>query len=407
MVLRPKWLPAARRTAISAFDGNRLHPFSISFLVTGAKGLAVRGMTRRAMLAALPACLAGQATRPKAKPLPTVGEFLRFVDPTTETLVVRLTSLKSANFLPAPTNRFVSVKERYLLFSSDRNGPLAPFQVDLRTGIVHQLASAVNLSPDSLCLDPKERWVYFLDGGRLKRVEVGKKELKRQAEAVADDVGSFSIAQGGAIFLIRSSGHLQRVENGETINLADAASPNGQTCLAQPHGGGCLFVRMASSRRELWYASGNPSGAKPVLLAKGGVSSPCWSPDGQSLLFLRDTVTPTATLAEIHQVGLDGTGERCVAPTSQFASFSANFDGSVFVGASRSKAQPNVVLLLRSAKRELTLCQHHSSHPGTVSPAFSPDARRVYFQSDEEGKAAIYSVNVELLVEPPGEDSEG
>jgi hypothetical protein len=29
--------------------------------------------------------------------------------------------------------------------------------------------------------------------------------------------------------------------------------------------------------------------------------------------------------------------------------------------------------------------------------------RRVYFQSDEEGKPAIYSVNVELLVEPASE----
>ena len=33
-------------------------------------------------------------------------------------------------------------------------------------------------------------------------------------------------------------------------------------------------------------------------------------------------------------------------------------------------------------------------------PVFSPDARRVYFQSDREGKPAIYSVNVEQLVEP-------
>jgi oligogalacturonide lyase len=365
-----------------------------------------RNITRRAMLVALPAFVAAQTPRgsPRGKPLPTVGDFFRFADPTTETFVVRLTSLKSSNFLPVPANRFVSLRERYLLFSSDRNGPLCPFQVDLRAGTVRQLATAVNLSPDSLCLDPKERWLYFLDGGHLKRIEIGKKESKKPPETVTDDVTSFSIAQSGVIFLVRSSGLLQRLDNDGPTTLANAASQAGQTCVAQPRGLGCLFERVVlSSGRELWYTSGTPEAGKPVLLAKGSVSNPCWSPDGQSLLFLRDVLTAGATLAEIHQVGLDGTGERCVASTSQFASFSLNFDGSVFVGASRSKAQPNVVLLLRSAKRELTLCQHHSSRPFAVSPVFSPDARRVYFQSDEEGKPAIYSVNVELLVEPPGE----
>jgi len=117
-------------------------------------------------------------------------------------------------------------------------------------------------------------------------------------------------------------------------------------------------------------------------------------------------VTPGATLAEINQVGLDGTGERCVATTSQFAGFSANFDGSVFVGASRSKAQPNVVLLLRSAKRELTLCQHHSSHPAAVSPAFFAGRPPRLLPKRRRGKARLYSVNVELPAEPPGEDSE-
>ena len=154
--------------------------------------------------------------------------------------------------------------------------------------------------------------------------------------------------------------------------------------------------------QEFWYAAAG--GTKPVLLAKGAVSNPFWSPDGQSLLFLRDVSKQTdVVLSEIHQVGLSGNDERCLAPTSMFASFAPNFDASVFVGASRSKAQPNVVLLLRSAKREMTLCQHHASRPAGVSPVFSPDARRVYFQSDEEGKPALYSVNVEMLVEPPGE----
>jgi oligogalacturonide lyase len=216
------------------------------------------------------------------------------------------------------------------------------------------------------------------------------------------------MAQSGVLFVIRSSGSLQRLDNNQASALTGGASAVKQGCLAQPRGSGCLFARQVSaSGRELWYAPGSPAAGNPVLLAKGAVSSACWSPDGQSLLFLRDVVTPTATLSEIHQVGLDGMAERCVTTTSQFASFSTNFDGSVFVGASRSKAQPYVVLLLRSAKREMTLCQHHSSRAAAVSPVFSPDARRVYFQSDEEGKPALYSVNVELLVEPPGDNAAG
>jgi oligogalacturonide lyase len=358
------------------------------------------------MLAALPACLAAQTSRSrtKAKSLPTVGEFFRFVDPTTETFVVRLTSLKSSNFLPAASNRFVSLKERYLLFSSDRSGPVSPFQVDLRTGAIRQVATAARLSPGTLCLEPKERWLYFLDDGQLRRAELGKKEVKRQVETVADGVSSFSIAQSGALFLIHHNGVLLFMDSGNTVTIATGA---GETCVAQPGGKGCLFTReMSAGEREVWYAAASPTPVKSVLLAKGRISDPYWSPDGESILFLRDVVTANAILAEIHEVGLDGTGERFVAPTSQFASFAPNFDGSVFVGASRSKAQPDVVLLLRSAKRELTLCQHHSSHPAAVSPVFSPDARRVYFQSDEEGNPAIYSVNVELLVDPPIVNSE-
>jgi oligogalacturonide lyase len=55
--------------------------------------------------------------------------------------------------------------------------------------------------------------------------------------------------------------------------------------------------------------------------------------------------------------------------------------------------------------RELTLCEHRASNPSAVSPVFSPDSRRVYFQSDHEGKSALYSVNVEKLVEPTPESA--
>jgi oligogalacturonide lyase len=88
-----------------------------------------------------------------------------------------------------------------------------------------------------------------------------------------------------------------------------------------------------------------------------------------------------------------------LAPTSQFASFSANADGSVIVGASGSKAQPFVLLLVRSVKRELTICEHRASNAASVRPRFTPDSQRVYYQSDREGKPAVYGMAVDKLVE--------
>ena len=53
----------------------------------------------------------------------------------------------------------------------------------------------------------------------------------------------------------------------------------------------------------------------------------------------------------------------------------------------------------RVARRELTLCEHRSSDPYSVAPVFSPNSQRVYFQSDKDGKPAIYRVQVEKFVE--------
>ena len=347
------------------------------------------------MLALLPAGMVAQTTRPrsiKGKQLPSVGEFVRFADPTTETPVVRLTSLKSSSLLPLPSNRFVSLKDRALLFSSDRNGPLSPFQVDLRNGLVRQLAETSKLVPESLCLDTKEHSLYFIDGGQLKHLEVA---AKKPPSVIREDVSRFSLSRTGSLFVVTTGGKLFQSVKDDFKEIASEVSE----CRPCPTTQGCLFTRdKTNGEREFWYRDGEEK--PPRLLANGSIWEPFWSPDGQSIAFLRDIHQVNGTFSEIHEVGINGPPERCVAPTSQFASFAPNFDGSVFVGASRSKAQPNVVLLLRSAKREMTICQHHSSRPSTVWPVFSPDSKRVYFQSDEEGKPAIYSVNVEQLVEP-------
>jgi oligogalacturonide lyase len=69
------------------------------------------------------------------------------------------------------------------------------------------------------------------------------------------------------------------------------------------------------------------------------------------------------------------------------------------VGASGSKASPYMLLLVRSVKRELTLCQHRASDPRQVTAFFSPNSQRVVFQSDRDGKMALYSIAVDRLVE--------
>lgn len=350
------------------------------------------------MLVWLPAAVAAQTgrrpTKPKsrARPLPSVGEFVRFADPETETPVVRLTNITSTSLLPAPSNRIVSVKERFLVFSSDRTGKFAPFKVDLRTGVLRQIAVATSLSPLSLCLAPHERSVYFLDGGELKEADLTKAKI----ETLTDSVTAFSPGlTGSGVFAVRG-GKLQHVDGADVTTLAEGVSDE---CLARPgSAAGCLFARHeATDSRQFWFAS---VGTQPVLLASGLVSNPYWTPQGESIIFLRDVARGDTLFSEIHEVAVPGGQESLVTKTSQFAAFSPNGDGSVFVGASRSKAQPDVMLLLRSGHSEMTLCEHRASQPTQVCPVFSPDARRVYFQSDRQGKPAIYSVNVEQLVEP-------
>jgi oligogalacturonide lyase len=58
-----------------------------------------------------------------------------------------------------------------------------------------------------------------------------------------------------------------------------------------------------------------------------------------------------------------------------------------------------VLLVTRATRREFTLCEHRASDASAVTPIFSPDSQQVFFQSDIHGKAAIYSVRVDRLVE--------
>jgi oligogalacturonide lyase len=348
------------------------------------------------MFAVLPGGLVATGNVPvrERRPLPQVGEFFRFFDPATETLVVRLTNPATSSLLPAASNRFVSSKRRFIIFSSDRTGRPTPFQLELRTGRLRQLAQTADLVPHSLCMEESERFLYFIDRGVVKEVALANLKIR----TLAEEVSAFSTGKSSSEFIIVRNGRLEQL-GGAASTLADNVGSSFGPLL-RPGGKGCFFARDVSIEEgEFWYAPLPGAAMKPMLLAKGRLSNPIWSPDGHSLLFLREVQT-NVLLSELHEVVPETGAEQRVASTSQFAAFAPNADASVFVGASRSRAQPNVMLLLRAVKRELTLCEHRASRPALVSPVFSPDSRRIYFQSDHEGKSALYSVNVELLVEP-------
>ena len=342
-------------------------------------------------------CAAPQkANGPKLKSsLPAgVGEFIRYSDPVTENTLVRLTSPTTASLLPDPTNRFVSLKGRFLIFSSDRNGHFNPFRADLRTGALSQIADTQSLRPESLCLDQQDRFVRFIEGDRLVEMNL----LGRKTRVLADGVSAFSEVREPSGFVIVRRKRLEYLSRSGPV-LAENVS---DWCLVDPGGAACLFGReLSPSDKELWYVSLEANGTKkPVKLASGNISNARWSPTGRSVLFLRNSSANGAVISDIREVSLDSAAETEVAKTSQFADFNCNDDATVFVGASRSKAQPNIILLLRSGGRELTLCEHRAHEPRAVTPAFSPDNRRIFFQSDRDGKTALYSMNVEAIVEP-------
>jgi oligogalacturonide lyase len=253
-----------------------------------------------------------------------------------------------------------------------------------------------------MALTSDDREAVLLDGAMLIAVQVAN-QRRRELARIRD-----GWTMRGTVAMSEDGTHLFFAEaREERSELRRLRLPKGgpETIIEQPGGivGANPNPRRAtvlwrSQSHELWVAGFDGTGRRRLETPAGRVLDAHWSPDGQSILYL---IAPedTRELHTIREQGLDTRQDSAVARTSQFAAFGRNPNATVFVGASMSKASPMVLVLLRSTRREFTLCEHRASNPDTVCPRFTPNSQRLIFESDRHGKRALYMLNVEKLIE--------
>jgi oligogalacturonide lyase len=353
--------------------------------------------SRRTFLVSI-AGAAGYISDAKSQVLPS--ETRRYPDAATEFDVYRLTNPAHQSWLPASYERAVSRKDGFLIYSSDRAGSVQAYRMDLKSGQSRTLTRAENLVRESLTLAPDERNFYYLDGRSVFMASLGSnhtKEVHRIEEGFELGRG-FSVSEDGlyALLVEQKAGigrlRLITLRSGGAQTLLESPDPISDP-LPRPRRAGVLYRR----GNELWLVNFDGGQNRKLRIAVGGLGPAVWSEDGKTVVYLNFPADPKQ-LNNLRESTPDTNEDHLIAVTSQFISFGGNADSSVLVGASGSKASPYVLLLVRAAKRELTLCEHRASDPRLVAPIFSPNSQRVFFQSDKDGKLAIYSMVVDKLV---------
>lgn len=325
-----------------------------------------------------------------------------FVDPATEYQVTRWTEQSADSHLPTDPNRALSDGDSQLLYASNRGGTWQPYLLDLKRGSSQQTAEAKELRPHSLAMLRDGRDVVYLDGDAFVRNEIRRgrtRELYRSPDGW-HSTGHLLLAQDD-----RMAAVMERRENVTRIVFVDPASGKSRQVLQaeggelQPLGFHQRFGLLLLNTQHKPSLVGMPNAPALPQFPKGEMLQARWDRTGRVLMYLIRTQENGVERYPLMEYNLDEGTHRLIAHTTKFATFSANPDGSVFVGASSSKAQPLLLLLLRVTRREFSLMEHQSSAPASVNPFFSSDSQTLFFESDRLGKTCVFSVNIRGLVE--------
>jgi oligogalacturonide lyase len=332
----------------------------------------------------------------KPRDLPSVAK--RYLDPATEFVVIRLTDPQYSALLPSGGTR--PLTNRSMLYASDETGSWQALRMDLHSYASQQLTDAMALDPQSLSFMLSEKGFWHFDGGHFREtIFAGNKtrELYLTPDNFEKRPGVSYSQDGQAAFFVEKGPagfRLQRVDllRGAARTLVESPDEIAGA-LPRPKHASVLY----RTSGEWWIVDTVTKKTQKLSLAEGENTACQWSADGAAFLYLNRPTDPKK-LTAIRQSVPEGAKDTWIANTSQFAAFSANADGSVFAGASGTKASPYVLLLARAVKREFTLAEHKARDPRTVAPLFTPNSQALLFQSDRHGKPAIYWMAVEKFV---------
>ena len=356
---------------------------------------------RRAFLSFLPTLAFGnQAVSAKGRALEP--DWGRYPDPSTEFDVLRLTSPSYGSLLPSTPARAFGRKNDELLYACDRTGSMQAHLMDIGNGRSKVLTAASQLDPESLTFTPDSRTVYYFDGPNL--AALNPSNLREQLIYTVRDgwsrSGPVAVSEDHLyLYFVESQGSAHELRQMKRPRNDVSTIASGQDSILGPNPNPKRdMILWLSEDGRLWTSTITGEGKRALETPAGTVLQAIWSPDGQALTYLLQPAD-TRELVSIREQEIDSRADRFIAKTSQFACFNRNQNASVFLGASRNKAAPSILVLLRATKREFTLCEHKTSNPVHATPLFSPNSQIVVFESDRHGKQAIYSMKVEKFIE--------
>jgi len=332
----------------------------------------------------------------------------RYADPSTEFEVLRLTDPAHACTLPAYYNRALARRGGFMIYAGDQAGSLQAYRMELHNGESRCLTEAAKLDASSIAMLVDEHSLCYWDDRSLNQCTLGNLRSRQVYEVPAgwDRCPGGSVADDGTALCGESRGGGSRLQvvalqKGSVRTVVESpfilSHPQARPKRAQ------ILYRQGDE--ALWLVNTDGAQNRKLPLASGMIGPARWSPDGRTVLYLNIPEDPSQ-LHAIRECSPDLNTDKLVARTSQYAHFGCNSNTSVFVGASQNKAAPYILILLRLTRRELPLCEHRASDAAMAAPIFSADSQQIFFQSDRDGKPAIYRIHVNKLVEETEPESD-